>query len=571
MSDVRRRALLSVTDKSGIVELARGLAERDFELVSTGGTARVIREAGLEVADIAEITGFPEMMDGRVKTLHPLVHGGLLARRDDEGHRASMEEHGIGAIDVVAVNLYAFRETVAKPGVTEADAIENIDIGGPSMLRSAAKNHASVWVLVDPSDYDGALAALSAETDGDAAGALAMRRTLAAKAYATTAAYDAAISGWFGAAVAGEDDAPWAEPFTLEGGAGEPLRYGENPNQKARFHRRPGFTEASIATAEQHAGKALSYNNIMDADAALELVKEFEQPACAVIKHTNPCGCGVGDDLSIAFTRAWKGDPQSAFGGIVAVNRELTVELAQRIASPDHFLEVIVAPSFADGAIEVLKTGAKWGKNVRLLSVGELGARDLSELAVRKVTGGVLVQQRDLGFGHESRDVVSKRAPTEAEMSDLEFAWRVCKHVKSNAIVLVKDGGIVGVGAGQMSRVDSVFMAGHKAGERTQGAVLASDAFFPFRDSIDEAHRLGVTAVVQPGGSIRDKESVAAADEHGMALVHTGARHFRHLGGGGSSLKVSRSSCHRPGLFVRTAQGARRKPGVSDRPPEAQR
>ena len=520
---MRRVALLSVTDKTGIVELARGLAERDFQVVSTGGTARVLREAGLEVSDISELTGFPEMMDGRVKTLHPIVHGGLLGRRADAAHRTSMAEHHIAPIDVVAVNLYAFRETVARPGVSEADAVENIDIGGPSMLRSAAKNHESVWVLTDPADYDAALSALSAE-EHDPAAASALRKRFAAKAYATTAAYDAAIAGWF-AAHLGQG---WPEPFALEGGPGEELRYGENPNQKARFHRRPGVTEACVATARQLSGKALSYNNIMDADAALELVKEFERPAVSVIKHTNPCGCGVGDDLLSAFGRAWSGDPQSAFGGIVAVNRQVDRALAERIARPDHFLEVIVAPAFDDDAVEVLQTGAKWGRNVRLLAVGELGARDPGELAVRKVTGGLLVQERDLGFGHELRDAVSKRKPSDAEQADLEFAWRVCKHVKSNAIVLVKDGTLVGVGAGQMSRVDSVFMAGHKAGERAAGAVLASDAFFPFRDSIDEAARLGVTAVIQPGGSIRDKESIAAANEHRLALVHTGARHFRH-------------------------------------------
>ena len=520
---MRRVALLSVTDKTGIKELGAALAERDFQVVSTGGTARVLREAGVPVTDISELTGFPEMMDGRVKTLHPVVHGGLLGVRDDEAHQQAMAAHGMSPIDVVAVNLYAFRETVAKPGVSPEDAIEKIDIGGPSMIRSAAKNHRSVWVLTDPADYAPALAALSAE-EHDPGQALALRQQLAAKAYATTAAYDAAIAGWFAAHAGG----PWAEPFTLEGGPGEALRYGENPNQQARFHRRAGVTEACVARATKLAGKALSYNNIMDADAALELVKEFDQPAVAVIKHTNPCGCGVGEDLDQAFDRAWSGDPQSAFGGIVASNRPLSRALAERIAVPEHFLELVIAPAFEDGAVEALTTGAKWGKNVRLLAVGELGARDGSELAVRKVTGGLLVQQRDLGYEHEQREVVSARVPSDAEQADLEFAWRVCKHVKSNAIVLVKAGAVVGVGAGQMSRVDSVFMAGHKAGQRARGAVLASDAFFPFRDSIDEAQRLGVTAVVQPGGSIRDKDSVAAADEHGLALMHTGARHFRH-------------------------------------------
>ncbi len=517
-----RRALLSVTDKTGIAEFAKGLAARDFEVVSTGGTAKAIREAGVPVTDIADITGFPEMMDGRVKTLHPKVHGGLLAVRSNSEHRAAMEDHGIAPIDVVAVNLYAFRETVAKPGVSDAEAIEHIDIGGPSMIRSAAKNHGSVWVVTDPCDYAAVLQGLDDEQSG--ADGLATRRALAGKAYTTTAAYDAAISNWFGE----RSDETLPETLVLEASVARELRYGENPHQAARFYVNTGVTEPSIATADVLSGKALSYNNIMDADGALELVKEFDVPAAAVIKHTNPCGCGVGEDIATAFERAWLGDPQSAFGGIVSINRPVDEQLARAIAKPQHFLEVIVAPAFAGEAVEILKTGAKWGKNVRLLATGELGARSASDLQLRKVTGGYLVQQRDLGYEHEKREVASARQPTAAELDDLEFSWRVCKHVKSNAIVLAKGGTLLGVGAGQMSRVDSVFMAGHKAGERTQGAVLASDAFFPFRDSIDEAARLGVTAVIQPGGSIRDKESVAAADEHGIALVLTGSRHFKH-------------------------------------------
>ncbi len=548
-----RRALLSVTDKTGIVEFGRGLAERDFQIISTGGTAKALREGGVEVVDIADVTGFPEMMDGRLKTLHPRVHGGLLALRSEPGHVAAMEAHDIGAIDVVACNLYAFEATVSKPGVTPEQAIENIDIGGPSMIRSASKNHASVWVVVDPADYGDVLAGLDADRDADGGAdgggaddaGLTARRALATKAFLRTAAYDAAIGQWFtanaagagnaaGAANAAGADADGAPDWTglLTGaGASQALRYGENPNQPAAFIRKAGASGPSIATAEQLGGKALSYNNILDSDAALELVKEFDGPAAAVIKHTNPCGCGVGATLEEAFERAWSGDPQSAFGGIVALNRPLTVAFAESIAKPDRFLEVIIAPSFEDGAVEVLKTGAKWGKNVRLLSVGEL-PRDGVPLAgdpnIRSVTDGWLVQARDVGFNHEERVVATQRQPSVAESSDLEFAWRVCKHVKSNAIVLVKDGAVVGVGAGQMSRVDSAFMAAHKAGDRAQGAVLASDAFFPFRDSIDEAAAVGVTAVIQPGGSIRDKESVAAADEHGLAMVFTGARHFRH-------------------------------------------
>ncbi|MHC4845165.1 MAG: bifunctional phosphoribosylaminoimidazolecarboxamide formyltransferase/IMP cyclohydrolase [Planctomycetota bacterium] len=527
-NEVRRRALLSVTDKSGIVEFARGLAERDFELLSTGGTARAIREAGLAVTDVAEVTGFPEMMDGRVKTLHPVIHGGLLALRDDEGHRAAMEQHGIGPIDVVAVNLYAFRETVAKPGVTDAEAIENIDIGGPSMIRSAAKNHRSVWIVTDPADYGAVLSGLDTEaTDADAG--LALRRDLAGRAYATTASYDAAITAWFGrtdGVADGESQLP--DSLSIDATGRRVLRYGENPAQQGAFYATEGGTEASIARAKVLSGKELSYNNILDADAALELIKEFEAPAVAVIKHSNPCGCATGEDLTDAFLRAWDGDPLSAFGGILSMNRPLEPGLAEMIATKDRFLEVIIAPSFADGSVEILTTGAKWGKNVRLLEVGPLdGPRD-DEPVVRSVTGGFLVQQRDLGFGHETREAVSARAPSEQELADLEFVWRVAKHVKSNAIVLAKDGMIVGVGAGQMSRVDSVHLSGRKAGERSRGAVLASDAFFPFRDAVDAAAELGVTAIIQPGGSIRDKDSVAAADEHGMAMVLTKARHFRH-------------------------------------------
>ncbi len=518
-----RSALLSVTDKTGIVALGVGLVERDFRLLSTGGTARVLREAGLPVTDVAEFTGFPEMLDGRVKTLHPKVHGALLGLRDDAEHRAAMDAHGIETIDLVAVNLYAFRETVAKPGVTDEDAIENIDIGGPSMIRSAAKNHRSVWVVTDPRDYGDVLAAISEDEGG--AEALLLRRRLASKAYRTTAAYDAAISTWFN----GRLGEPLPDTLTLEAGSGTALRYGENPKQAASFYVRPGFTEASIATAKQLSGKALSYNNIMDADAALELVKEFEHPTAAVIKHTNPCGCGTADDPIVAVQRAMAGDPQSAFGGIVALNVPVHAALADAIAQPDRFLELVVAPSFDDDALDILTTRFKWGKNVRLLACGDLsGSADTSDLAVRKVTGGYLVQQRDLGYDDEERQVVTARAPSTAEHSDLEFAWRVCKHVKSNAIVLVKDGTLVGVGAGQMSRVDSVFMSAHKAGERGAGTVMASDAFFPFRDSIDTAHAMGVTAVIQPGGSIKDGQSIEAADEHGLAMVFTGARHFRH-------------------------------------------
>jgi phosphoribosylaminoimidazolecarboxamide formyltransferase/IMP cyclohydrolase len=517
-----RRALLSVTDKTGIAEFARGLLQRDFELVSTGGTAQALRQAGLPVTDVSAVTGFPEMLDGRIKTLHPAVHGGLLALRDEPGHQAALKQHGIGAIDVVAVNLYAFRQAAARPGASDAEVIEQIDIGGPSMLRSASKNHRFVWVVVDPADYPAVLAGLDA---GDAQAGLEQRRRLAAKAFRATAAYDAAISAWFGRRL-GE---PLPPQLVLEADAGRPLRYGENPHQRAAFYRRAGGREASAAAATVLGGKELSYNNLLDADAALELVKEFDAPAAAVIKHGNPCGCALAADIGAAVRAAWDGDPLAAFGGIVALNRPVDAALAGTLANPERFLEVIVAPAFAPEAVTTLTTATKWGRNVRLLATGPLeGERDADELAVRSLVGGLLVQDRDLGFGREKREVVSRRAPTEAERRDLELAWRVCKHVKSNAIVLAAGGAVVGVGAGQMSRVDSVFLAGRKASDRARGSVLASDAFFPFRDSIDEAARLGVVAVIQPGGSIKDKDSIAAADEHGLALVLTGTRHFRH-------------------------------------------
>jgi len=521
---LQRRALISVTDKTGVVDFARSLVQRDFEVLSTGGTAATLRTAGLPVTDVAQVTGFPEMLDGRVKTLHPAVHGGLLALRDNPGHQSALEQHGIANIDVVAVNLYAFREAAARIGASEEHVIEQIDIGGPSMIRSAAKNHRFVWVVTDPRDYEAVIAGLDASAE-DAGAGLALRRRLAGTAFRATAAYDAAICGWFSARLG--DVLP--PVLVLEAGAAQPLRYGENPQQRAAFYARPGVKEASVSGARQLAGKELSYNNIMDADAALELVKEFSGPAAAVIKHANPCGCGTGASPGEAFARAMSGDPQSAFGGIIALNGEVDAALAEAIAQPDTFLEVIVAPDFRPDAVELLTTRCKWGKNVRLLACGPLSAqRDRTDLSVRKVVGGYLMQERDLGFEQEQRNVVSSRQPTPRELADLEFAWRVCKHVKSNAIVIAADLALVGAGAGQMSRVDSVFMAGHKAGARSRGAVLASDAFFPFRDSVDAAAAMGITAIIQPGGSIKDKDSIAAADEHGMALVFTGVRHFRH-------------------------------------------
>ncbi len=529
-----RRALLSVTDKTGLLDLARGLAARDFELVASGGTARALREAGLPVTEAAEVTGFPEMLDGRVKTLHPALHGGLLARRDVPAHMDALAAQGFGCIDVLAVNLYAFREAAARPGATDEYVIENIDIGGPALIRSAAKNQRAVWVATDPADYPAVLAGLDAERT-DAAAAGRARRRLAAKAFRATAAYDAAIAHWLAVGLgelpggpAAREEVRWPETFVLEGGAGRALRYGENPGQRAAFYVQRG-SEPCAARARVLHGKELSYNNLLDADAALELVKEFSEPAAAVIKHSNPCGCAIGRDPIEAFGGAMGGDPQSAFGGIVALNRPVDSALATLIATPDVFLEVIVAPDFSGDAVHLLTTGVKWGRNVRLLACGPLGAElDRADLVVRKLVGGFLVQERDLGFLREQREIATQRKPGDVERRDLEFAWRVCKHVKSNAIVLARQGTVVGVGAGQMSRVDSVLLAADKAGPRAAGAAMASDAFFPFRDSIDEAAAVGVTAVIQPGGSLRDAESIAACDEHGMAMVVTGARHFRH-------------------------------------------
>ncbi|MDG4650546.1 bifunctional phosphoribosylaminoimidazolecarboxamide formyltransferase/IMP cyclohydrolase [Roseibacterium sp. SDUM158017] len=522
-----RRALISVSDKTGLIDFASALAARGVELLSTGGTARTLREAGLDVIDVADVTGFPEMMDGRVKTLHPKVHGGLLALRDDPGHVAAMAEHGIGAIDLLVVNLYPFEATVAA-GADYATAIENIDIGGPAMIRAAAKNHAHVAVVVDPEDYGPLLEALEAN---DGATPYALRQTLALTAYSRTAAYDAAVSGWLARAAGVETTRRRAFAGTLA----LPLRYGENPHQKAAFYtdgtRRPG-----VATATQHQGKELSYNNINDTDAAFELVAEFhpdDGPVCAIIKHANPCGVARGATLAEAYTRAFDCDRTSAFGGIVALNRTLDAETADRIA--EIFTEVVIAPDATDEAIAVF--AAK--KNLRLLTTGGLPVPTEPSLTFRQVSGGFLVQDKDVGrIEEEMLRAVTRRHPSPQEMSDMIFAWSVAKHVKSNAIVYVRDGATVGIGAGQMSRVDSSRIAARKALDMAEalglpdspakGAVLASDAFFPFADGLLAAAEAGATAVIQPGGSMRDEEVIAAADDSGLAMVFTGMRHFRH-------------------------------------------
>jgi phosphoribosylaminoimidazolecarboxamide formyltransferase/IMP cyclohydrolase len=517
-----KRALISLSDKTGIVEFAKGLASLQVELLSTGGTAKLLRDSGLTVKDVSDFTGFPEMLDGRVKTLHPKVHGGILGMRDNVEHVKTMQAHGIEPIDMVVVNLYPFEATVAKAGCTLEDAIENIDIGGPTMLRSAAKNNRDVTVIVDCADYAQVLEEMKAS-----GGAVARETNfrLAVKVYQHTAAYDGAISNWLGGKLDPEaGDFP--PTLTLQYKKAQPLRYGENAHQLAAFYVEKEVREASIATARQLQGKELSYNNIGDTDAALECIKQFsEGPACVIVKHANPCGVAIGQDLLDAYDRAYKTDPESAFGGIIAVNRELDAATAQAICER-QFVEVIIAPKVSAAASAVV--AAK--KNVRLLECGEWPAQPAQRRDFKRVNGGMLVQQTDLDLYSELK-IVSKRQPTAKEMEDLLFTWRVAKFVKSNAIVYGKDAMTIGVGAGQMSRVNSARIAAIKAehaGLDVKGSVMASDAFFPFRDGIDNAAGVGVTAVIQPGGSMRDAEVIAAADEHGMAMVFTGMRHFRH-------------------------------------------
>jgi phosphoribosylaminoimidazolecarboxamide formyltransferase/IMP cyclohydrolase len=521
------RALISVSDKSGLVEFARALAAAGVELISTGGTRKALADAGVAVLDVSEVTGFPEMMDGRVKTLHPKIHGGLLAIRDNAGHAAAMRSHSIAPIDLLVVNLYPFEATVAKGGDFET-CIENIDIGGPAMIRAAAKNHAEVAVVVDPSDYAVVLAELRQH---GGATTLALRRRLAAKAYARTGVYDAAISNWFADRLS--DPAP---AFRAIGGhLLEPLRYGENPHQSAAFYRTSDL-RSGVATARQVQGKKLSYNNINDTDAAYECVAEFDPrrtAACVIVKHANPCGAAEGASLIEAYRKALACDPVSAFGGIVAVNRKLDAEAARAIT--DIFTEVIIAPEASEEAIAVV--GAK--KNLRLLIADGLPDPRAAGMTVKSVAGGLLVQSRDNAVVDDmTLKVVTRRAPTNAELTDLAFAFRIAKHVKSNTIVYAKDRATVGIGAGQMSRIDSARIAARKAEDAakaaglqaplTKGSVVASDAFFPFADGLLAAVEAGATAVIQPGGSVRDDEVIKAADDHGIAMVFTGTRHFRH-------------------------------------------
>ena len=523
-----RRALISVSDKSGIVEFARELSAMGVEILSTGGTHRQLKEAGIPVVEVSDHTGFPEMMDGRVKTLHPKVHGGILGRRGTDD--SVMSEHGITPIDMVVVNLYPFAQTVAKPDCTLPDAIENIDIGGPTMVRAAAKNHKDVAIVVNASDYDGIIGEMNAN-----GGTLsqASRFDLAVKAFEHTAGYDGAIANYLGSIATGAgatkegEKQQFPRTFNSQFIKKLDLRYGENPHQQSAFYVEANPAEASIATAEQLQGKELSYNNIADTDAALECVKAFDEPACVIVKHANPCGVAVAENIGKAYDLAFATDTESAFGGIIAFNRELDGETAKTIVER-QFVEVIIAPSVSEEA----KAAVAEKKNVRLLVCGEWSAERAPALDYKRVNGGLLVQDRDDGIVTAADlKVVSKRQPTEEEIRDLLFTWKVAKFVKSNAIVYGKDGRTIGVGAGQMSRVNSARIAAIKAehaGLEVKGSVMASDAFFPFRDGIDNAAKVGIRAVIQPGGSMRDEETIAAADEHDMAMVFTGMRHFRH-------------------------------------------
>lgn len=515
-----RRALISVSDKSGIEDFAKSLTSLGVELLSTGGTYKLLQQAGVAVTEVSDYTGFPEMMDGRVKTLHPKVHGGILGRRGTDDQ--IMQEHHIDPIDLVIVNLYPFEATVAKPDCSLEDAVENIDIGGPTMVRAAAKNHRDVTIVVNASDYGRILQELE-EQKGQLS--YETRFDLAIRAYEHTAAYDGAIANHFGKLTPGGSD-QYSRTFNLQLQKGDDLRYGENPHQTSAFYREKNPAEACIATAQQLQGKELSYNNIADTDAALECVKQFDEPACVIVKHANPCGVALSSSIGEAYERAFATDPESAFGGIIAFNRELDAETAQRIVEK-QFVEVIIAPSVSESALEV--TAAK--KNVRVLSCGQWQAESTG-FEYKKVTGGMLIQDRDTGIiGETDLKVVSALKPTEEQIRDALFTWKVAKYVKSNAIVYGKDMQTIGVGAGQMSRVNSARIAVIKAehaGLKVAGSVMASDAFFPFRDGIDNAAAAGVACVIQPGGSIRDDEVIAAADEHNLAMIFTGMRHFRH-------------------------------------------
>lgn len=512
-----QKALISVSDKTGVVDFARELAAIGVELISTGGTKTLLEQNGVPVIGISEVTGFPEILDGRVKTLHPAVHSGLLARRDDSSHQQQMQELGLGYIDLVVVNLYPFQQTIAKPDVTYEDAIENIDIGGPTMLRSAAKNHAYVTVVVDAADYPQVLEEIRAERRTT----LETRKRLAAKVFRHTAAYDALISDYLSA----QTGELLPERMTVTYEKVQDLRYGENPHQRAAFYRKPLAANDSITTAEQLHGKELSYNNINDANAALAIVKEFDQPAVVAVKHMNPCGVGIGATIHEAYRKAYDADPTSIFGGIIAANRTIEQDTAELLN--DIFLEIVIAPDYTPEALAILQKK----KNIRLMKLGAItnAAERQSERLITSVEGGMLVQDSDVHRLTEADlKVVTNRQPTEAELAQLLFGWKVVKHVKSNAIVLVKDNMTIGVGAGQMNRVGAARIAIEQAGDKARGSVLASDAFFPMGDTVELAAAAGITAIIQPGGSIKDEESIQAANAQNIAMVMTGVRHFKH-------------------------------------------
>jgi len=511
---VTKRALISVSDKSGILEFAKELETLGYEILSTGGTKAYLQENGVAITPVDQVTGFPEILGGRVKTLNPMIHGGLLAKHDDADHQAQMTEHGIKPIEVVCVNLYPFRETISKPDVKAEDAIENIDIGGPAMLRASAKNHAYVTVITDASDYPAVLA----ELHEDGKTTLETRRRLAAKVFRHTASYDAYISGYL-TDLAGEE---FPEQITFTYELKQPLRYGENPHQKAAFYKRSLGSDFSIASAEQLHGKELSYNNIQDANAAIQIVKEFNIPAAVAVKHMNPCGVGTGESISEAFAKAYEADSMSIFGGIVALNREVDVQTAEQLAG--IFLEIILAPSFTQEALDILTKK----KNIRLLTIPfEQSKKDNWNTV--SIEGGLLMQEPDTyGFSEADVRVVTDREPTEEEWAALKLGWSVVKHVKSNAIVVTDAQMTLGVGAGQMNRVGAAKIALEQAAEKAQGASLASDAFFPMNDTVEAAAKAGITAIIQPGGSVKDEDSIAKANEYGIAMVFTGVRHFKH-------------------------------------------
>ena len=512
-----RIALLSVSDKSGVADFARGLSQLGYELLSTGGTSKALREAGLEVRDVADVTGFPEMMDGRVKTLHPAVHGALLARRDVPEHLAALESQNIAPIDLVCVNLYPFQQTVAKPGVSEEDAIENIDIGGPSMLRSASKNFASVTVVVDPADYARVLAELQ---NGDTKPKT--RRELAVKAFAHTAAYDAAITTYLGG-----ETFPASLRLSFEKAAD--LRYGENPHQRGAFYVESDAAPGTLARAQQIHGIALSFVNLFDLDGAWNLACEFDEPAACIIKHANPCGCAVASTLAEAFVKARDADDVSRFGGIIACNREVDGDTAREIVVKNSMYHAIIAPKFTGEALEILKNRSGWGADLRLLETETTLPKSAESLDYKRVSGGLLVQDADAHeLGFSDLKLVTQRAPSEAETRDLLFAWKCVKHLKSNAIAVAKNGSLIGAGAGQMNRVSSVELALKQAGENARGAALASDAFFPFDDGPAAAAKAGITSIIQPGGSNRDADSIALCDRENLAMVFSGVRHFKH-------------------------------------------